>query len=279
MAQAFDPHLFQRFEVENWQAKAASYHRFFQPIAGRVIEDLLDAAAVGRGDRVLDVGTGPGWVAAAASGRGARALGIDISEEMVAIARAQNPELAFRIGDAQDLDLPSASVEAVVGNFALLHLPRQAQALAGFHRVLVPGGRVAMTVWGPGAESRFQGLFTDAIAAAGASPPQSLPPGPPMVSSDPEYRAQLSRAGFADAAVRTVAFTHRFQSADELWAGMLAASVRTSALITGQEPDTQARIHAEFARLAAAHETPAGLDVPVTVKLVSGRKPSAAAAG
>src|SRR4051794_6085423 len=66
-----DLDAFDAFEAAGWEEKAAAYDRFFGVIAGRVIEPLLVAAGVGVGTRVLDLGTGPGWVAARAAERGA----------------------------------------------------------------------------------------------------------------------------------------------------------------------------------------------------------------
>ena len=59
-----DLDAFDAFEAAGWEEKAAAYERFFGVITGRVVEPLLAAASVGVGTRVLDVATGPGWVAA-----------------------------------------------------------------------------------------------------------------------------------------------------------------------------------------------------------------------
>ena len=59
-----DLDAFDAFEAAGWEERAVAYERFFAPIADRVVGPLLDAASVGAGTRVLDVATGPGWVAA-----------------------------------------------------------------------------------------------------------------------------------------------------------------------------------------------------------------------
>jgi protein-L-isoaspartate O-methyltransferase len=68
-----DPDAFNRFEAAAWEQRPDGYHRFIAPITTRVIEQLLDDAEVDRGARVLDVATGPGYVAAACARRQARA--------------------------------------------------------------------------------------------------------------------------------------------------------------------------------------------------------------
>jgi hypothetical protein len=68
---AVDPDAFDAFEAAGWEEKAVAYERFFGVITDRVVAPLLAAASVGVGTRVLDVATGPGWVAARAAERGA----------------------------------------------------------------------------------------------------------------------------------------------------------------------------------------------------------------
>jgi ubiquinone/menaquinone biosynthesis C-methylase UbiE len=178
-----DPDAFNAFEAAGWHAKAAGYDDFFGEITGRVVEPLLDAAAVGPGDRVLDVATGPGYAAAVAAERGARVVGVDVAEGMLELARRLHPGLDFRPGSAEELPFPDWSFDAVVGNFVMLHLGRPEQAAAEFARVLVPGGRVALTVWDVPSAARFLGVFLDAVAEAGASPPDEIPVGPPCCIS------------------------------------------------------------------------------------------------
>lgn len=265
----FDPGAFQRFEQLGWERKAGAYHAFYAPISGYVIDALLDAAGIGPGLRVLDVGSGPGYVTARAAQHGAQVIGVDLAEAMVRLARQLHPGLYFEVGDAQVLAFPTGSFDAVVGNFALHHLPHQLQALESFVRVLVPGGRLAMTVWDEPTRCRFLGLFTDSVRLAGASPPPDLPAGPPMAASDGAYEDLLTTAGFQAPRIQTIAYHHHFTNADELWDGLLAASVRTAALITGQTRQVQARIRATFDGLIADYATGEGLEIPISVKLLS----------
>lgn len=125
--------------------------RFSAPLARR----LLEAAEVGLGDHVLDVGTGTGAVAfpaAARVGPEGTVLGIDISEEMLATARGKAARMlepghvTFRIMDAQALALPDASFDVAVSLFAVHHLPDPLAALREMHRVVRPGGRLAVAV-------------------------------------------------------------------------------------------------------------------------------------
>ena len=270
-----DSDAFDAFEAVSWEEKAAAYERFFGVIAGRVVEPLLAAASVGVGTRVLDVATGPGWVAAQAAERGASVVGVDVAEAMIARARSAHPELDFRRADAHELPFADASFDAVVGNFAIMHLSRPERAMAQCARVLRPGGRLALTAWAHPSEHRLVGVFLDAVAEARATPPADLPRGPDFFrfSDDEEFAAALRQQDLASPVVTGITFMHRFASTDELWHGMLGATVRASALITRQPEDVRQRIRTAFNRLAGGYRRGDVLEMPVAVKLATTRKP------
>lgn len=271
------PDDFDAFEAVGWEERALAYHQFFTPVTGQVAGALLDAAGVAAGTRLLDVGSGPGTVAAAAAARGAVAVGIDVADEMVALAARSHPGIEFHRGDAHRLPFDDASFDAATGNFVVLHLGRPEVAAAELFRVLAPGGRAALSVWDAPERGRLPGIFAEAVARAGASPPAGVPAGPPFFhfSDDGELARLLSGAGFADTAVRTLSFVHRVPSADQLWHGVLDGTVRTRATVLGQPPDVQARIRAAFDELAAAYADGGGVAVPVGVKIASGARPAA----
>lgn len=265
---------FRRFEWSGWQTIAEPYDRLLGPLTSRVVDPLLDAAGVGSGTRVLDVATGPGYVAAAAAARGAIALGVDFSPAMVELARSRHPMLDFAVADAEDLPFPAGSFDAVVGNFALLHLSRPERAACEFARVLAPGGRLALTVWDVPQRARFLGVLLDAAAEVGAIPPPDLPPGPPFFrfADEGAFAALLEGAGLSDVAVETLTFDHDFDSAGDLWSRLLEATVRTRALIANQQAAVQDQIRHAYERRIALYRVGAGIRLPVAVKLASGRR-------
>jgi ubiquinone/menaquinone biosynthesis C-methylase UbiE len=85
---------------------------------------------------VLDVATGPGYVAERAEARGAVPLGIDIAEGMVTLARRNHPELEFMVADGEQLPFDDGSFDGVVGNFVINHLPRPERGMAEAARVV-----------------------------------------------------------------------------------------------------------------------------------------------
>jgi ubiquinone/menaquinone biosynthesis C-methylase UbiE len=270
-----DLDAFTAFEVEGWDAKASGYDGFLGQVTGRLVEPLLDAVAARRGVRLLDVATGPGYAAARAAERGASVVGVDIAEEMVALASSLHPQLDLRVAGAEALPFPDGYFDAVVGNFALLHFARPELAAAEFCRVLVPGGRLALTVWDTPARARLFGVFLDAVAEAGAVPPEEIPVGPPFFrfSDEQEFAHLLDDQRLEQIKVETITFTQPVRSPDELWSGLLAGTVRTSALIQRQTEEVQEQIRAAFDRVVQRHRDGDRLAIPIAVKLASATKP------
>jgi hypothetical protein len=157
----------------------------------------------------------------------------------------------------------------------LLHLGRPERAAGEFARVLAAGGRLALTVWDVPERARFLGVLVEAVAAAGAPAPEDIPVGPPIFrfSDDEEFARLLRSHGLEDIEVSTVAFTHCESSPAELWRGLLGGTVRTSALILGQPSEMQHQIHAAFDEIVKQYEVGPRLELPVSVKLASARKP------
>jgi SAM-dependent methyltransferase len=270
-----DADAFNEFERRGWAENSSeAYDRVFGPVTCRVVDDLLDAAGVGSQTRVLDLATGPGYVAAAAAARGARVLGVDRSPQMLDRARQAYPRIDFQEGDAEELSLPDASFDAVLANFCLLHVGRPEKMVAELARVLAPQARTALTVWGPPDRARLFGIVPDALRAAGVSTPAEIPEGPNFFrfSSDEALSALFSAAGLREVAVRTIEFRHTIPDVAHLWNGMLHGVVRTRALLALQSVAARERIHTEFARLLEPYRAGDRFDIPVCVKLASARK-------
>jgi len=271
---AIDPDAFGAFEEAGWDEQADGYHRFFGPITARAIGPLLDAAAVARGTRVLDVATGPGYLAAACAARGAVAVGVDVAREMVALAARLNPELEFIQADAERLPFDDESFDAVLGSLAVPHFGRPERAAAELARVLAPDGWLGLSMWDLPGRNRVLGILIDAVAEVGPTPVPGIPAGPPIFrfSDDAELAGLLTGAGLADVTVATVSFTHRVGGVRELWEGLLGGTVRSRALLLGQSQEVRSRIRAVFDRLAGEYADGDGLELPVSFKVASGRK-------
>jgi len=264
---------FSEFERTGWDEQAIGYDRMLGRVTARVVDPLLDAAAVGPGVRVLDVACGPGDATAAAAARGARVVGVDVAAAMVQVARRRNPGLPFLRALAEALPFAPGTFDAVLGGFLVHHLADPVPVMREFGRVLAPGGRLALTAWDVPERCALVGVMLEAIAAVGAPPPD-LPPGLPFFqfSTDAAFAGLLAGGGFGDVEVHTVAFAHPVAGADELWTGLIRGTVRSSALVVRQPDGVQRAIRAAFDRLAGRYADGSRLAVPVSVKLAVGRR-------
>ena len=128
---------------------AQVYETLFVPaLMGQWAPKVADAAQIQPGQRVLDVACGTGILAREITLRKARVVGLDPNPGMLAVARELDPAVDWREGVAGSLPFPDESFDAVVSQFGLMFFTDRRQALREMLRVLAPGGRLAVAVWG-----------------------------------------------------------------------------------------------------------------------------------
>ncbi|HEY2151788.1 MAG TPA: methyltransferase domain-containing protein [Vicinamibacterales bacterium] len=254
-AEPFDANAFHEFERAGWEGASAFYVDAFAGLTRQTATDLLDAVGAGPGIRLLDVATGPGFIAAAAAARGAEVVGIDFSPAMIATATQTHPGVAFREDDAEALAFESGRFDAVVMNFGLLHLARPEAALSEARRVLRRGGRYAFTIWAPPERAVGFGMVLRAVNALGQSQ-VPLPEGPPFFrfSDRDECTRALEASGFGDVEVRELPLEWRVTSAGAVFDALSRGGVRTAAVLRAQTPEAltaiQGAVRAEVKRYA-----------------------------
>jgi ubiquinone/menaquinone biosynthesis C-methylase UbiE len=175
-----DKRLQLRLQRQGWDRAATHYEASWQApldVARRV---LLDRQPVRPGDRVLDVACGTGLLThelARSAGSSGQVFGIDLSQAMVDAARSRqslagSASAHYVRMDAQLLEFPSASFDVVLCCFGLMYLPDPERALAEMRRVLRPGGRLGIAIWGERARCAWAPVFSivDAEVASDVCP-------------------------------------------------------------------------------------------------------------
>ena len=267
---ASDPKAFQEFEHDGWERAAEFYGDAFGALTAQTAPTLLDAVGATDRTRLLDVASGPGFIAAAAALRGASVSGLDFARAMVVEARRRHPSITFREGDAEALPFADGSFDAVVMNFGLLHLARPEAAIAEARRVLRPGGRYAFTVWAPPERAVGFGMTLRAIEQFG-NKDVPLPEGPPFFRfSDAAGTQQtLESNGFADVRVEELPMTWRLGSSDAVFQALARGGVRTAAVLRAQTPEALAAIRAAVRTGVESYARDGGFAVPMPAVLAS----------
>ena len=181
---AWNPKLYESSHSYVWQLAA----------------DVLALLAPRAGERILDLGCGPGQLTSRIAESGATVVGMDASAGMVEQARANYPDLAFRVGDAREFTV-DAPFDAVFSN-AVLHWVIEAEAaVRRIAAVLRPGGRFVAEFGGKGNIARVLAELRPILAEHGY--PLRLPWFFPSIG---EYAAILERNGLE---VRSAALVDR----------------------------------------------------------------------
>ena len=162
-----EANLQRRVQRYGWDLAAAIYEPLWQTQLGRAHAALMSRAALAPGARVLDVACGTGLVAfgaAEAVAPDGSVVGVDLSGQMIDAARRRARErgltnISFARMDAEALDFPDARFDVVLCALGLMYVPDPARALQEMCRVLRPGGRIVVAVWGERSRCGWSALF------------------------------------------------------------------------------------------------------------------------
>jgi SAM-dependent methyltransferase len=204
-----------------WEKRRAEV----EEVAAPVREWMLHELSPGEGDTVLELAAGvgdTGFEAAALVGWSGRLISSDLSPAMLDAARRRGAELGlenvdYRVIDAQRIELDDDSVDGVLCRFGYMLMPHTEAALAETRRVLRPGGRLALAVWGALERNPFFAITGISLAQRGHIPPPPPPPAPgPFSMAEPaRVEALLRAAGFTQVRTEELAGSFKFADADE----------------------------------------------------------------
>jgi SAM-dependent methyltransferase len=233
---SFDPNAHRETSLRNWEEAASGWTRrqeMLRELGAPVSHWMLDAVSPQPGQRVLELAAGLGETGMLAAELVAPMGGVVISDQAEAMlegARARAAALGlsnveFQVLNAEWIDLPVASVDAVLCRWGYMLMADPATALRETRRVLRPGGGAALAVWDavdhnpwallPAAELLDRGL---------SSPPQPGSPGPFALGSGEVLAELLEHSGFSEVRVEGLELVRSHASFEELWDSTLDLS-------------------------------------------------------
>ena len=217
---------------EGWQleeSSAEAYERYLVPVLfAPGAQYLVELAAPGPGERVLDVACGTGIVARRAVprvGSGGKVVGVDINEGMLEVARKVSadihPAIEWHQGDAIDMPLPDRAFDVVFCQQGLQFFPDRPAALDEMHRVLVQNGRLVLSILRSIEHSPGYRLLAEALERHVGPDAGAMMRSPfPSLSAD-ELRDLITGAGFREVRIFLGVGPVRYPSVEEFlrWEG------------------------------------------------------------
>ena len=258
---------------ERWRGHLA---HALSPVRQWLVRELAPAP----GDTVLELSAGPGdtgFTVAAGLGEGGALISTDFSPEMVEVARRRGAELGlanveYRVMDAERIELDTDSVDGVLCQNGYMLMADPAAALSETRRVLRPGGRLALAVWGAPERNPWAAIGGMILVQRGHMPPPE--PGAPGVFSmagEEHTRGLLESAGFTGIRTEEVPVAFPFGDVDEYmsWASDVAGPF---AMVIRGLPDKElAAIREELAEALAPFTADGGYELPgVCLNAVAG---------
>jgi SAM-dependent methyltransferase len=264
--------------MSGWQLSGdapTAYNRFALKVMEPWTDDLILAGGCRDGDRVLDVACGTGLIAgriSLVSRKFCAITGIDINEGMLSVAR-RNPQIEWHQGSATELPFEDGSFDVVLCQQGLQYFPDRAAAMRGMARVLAPGGRIALNVWGALNRQPFYVALVDGIVEfLGEEAAKSAFDLPFSLNTAGELRMLASDAGLQSITIRFEHRTMRYPAPANMVAGFMGATPIASQF-QALPSDRQHAFADYVAERLAGYVDDAGLAVPMENHFLTAVKP------
>ena len=259
-----------------WNTIAAGYDKTNTETQQWLGSETVRRAGLTSGMRFLDVAAGSGALSLPAARLGAKVLATDLSPAMLALLRArarrENLDIETRVMDGQNLELDNNSFDMAGSQFGVMTFPDQPRGIREMTRVVKPGGRVVMTVYGSPAEIDFLGLFVGAVHSVRPDFVPSMDPPPPEFRlADPEkLRGELVEAGLKQVQVDRITESTEFKTPEFLWEWIIHSNPIVEMIlgmlsVTNDERDTIERTMFKLWQERAGTSGVATLRAPVNI--------------
>jgi len=185
------------------------------------------------GELVLDVCSGSGGSALPAAeqvGPDGKVIAVDLAERLIALAQAKAvsrklKNMEFRVADMLDLGYPDASFDAVVCVFGIFFVPDMLAAVSELWRMVKPGGKLAITTWGPDLFEPASSAFWDAIGNARPDLQRSFNPWD-RISTPSGLREMFAEVGIHADNILAESGTHPLESPYDWWSIAMGSGYR-----------------------------------------------------
>jgi SAM-dependent methyltransferase len=247
---------------------------------GVVTAEMLRLTAPRAGERVLELACGAGGLGLATAdlvGPRGEVVVSDVAPEMTAIAaeRARAAGLSnvsVRELDLEKVDEPDGSYDVVLCREGLMLVPDPVRAAREIRRVLRPGGRAAITVWGPRERNPWLGIVFDVVSAQlGAPVPPAGIPGPFSLDDADRFAGVLSEAGLSDVRVDELSTPYHATSFEDWWTRTSALAGPLGQMLAALPQPAADELHARARAAVDAYRSPSGIEIP-GVSLVGGAR-------
>jgi ubiquinone/menaquinone biosynthesis C-methylase UbiE len=200
------------------RSAAEVYEEFFVPaLFQEWTSRVVEAAQIGPGQRVLDVACGTGVLARTVAerlGLAGSVVGLDINDGMLEVARQKAPNIEWRHSAAESLPFERDRFNAVVSQFGLMFFVDQRAAIQEMARVLQPGGRLAVAVWGSLETSSGYAAMVDLLRRLFGDQAADALRAPFSLGDRTRLRSLFDEAGINDIQISTSQGMARFPSID-----------------------------------------------------------------
>jgi SAM-dependent methyltransferase len=272
---SFDANAHRDASLRNWEEAASGWTRrqeMLRELGAPVSHWMLDAVAPQPGQRVLELAAGLGETGMLAAELVAPMGGVIVSDQAEAMlegARARAAALGlsnveFQVLNAEWIDLPVASVDAVLCRWGYMLMADSATALRETRRVLRPGGGAALAVWDAVERNPWALLPATELRERGLSPaPEPGTPGPFALGSHEILAELLGQSGFSEVRVEALELVRSHLSFEDLWDSTLDLSrVFHDAVLERPEAEVE-EIKGSLAERFAPYTQPDGtLQIP-----------------